>query len=266
MGLSSIFGGAPSLNTASTAPYTQGLNNLINNQTSLGKAAQGQYGQFNTQDVNAINNLSNYYTTNPATDQYNANATAQAAQAARVGSQGATAQLDQNLAARGISPNSSQGVGGLASIANQQASTNANIQAQQGANNEQLHAQNLAANANLWNDVTQQQFGNANTLNQEAADLNQQGFSDADQIAMQQYQVQQANNEANSALAGGLFSGAATLFGGGFPSVGGGNNGASSPTVTAPAPAPGQPWVPTVPQPPVTSPPSWYAGNTLPGS
>jgi hypothetical protein len=206
------FGGTPTLNTSGTQPYQNAINSVLSGYGSQGQSAQQQFGQFNAQDVNAINNLSNYYNSNPATNQYNANATANAAQAARVGAAGATAQLDQNLAARGIGPNSSAEIGGLTSIANQQASTNAQIQAAQGQSNEQQHAANIADNANLWNDVTNTQFGRANTLEQQQADLAQTGFSDADQLAMQQYEQQQQQQAGQDALAGGIFNTAATLF------------------------------------------------------
>jgi hypothetical protein len=206
------FGSSPSLNTNSTQPYVSAINSIASGLGSQGQAAQTQYGGFNQRDVDALNNLSNYYTSNPATQQYNAAQTANAEQAARVGSARATAQLDENLAARGISPNSSIGVGGLASIANQQASTNANIQAQQGLNNEEMHAANLARNADLWNGATGTAFGRANTLQNQQAQLEQEGFSDADQLAMQQYQVQQQQQQADDAFAGQLFGAGAGLF------------------------------------------------------
>lgn len=207
-----FFGPTPQVNTGSTQPYTSALNSIAGGFGSQGTAAQGQFNAYSTNDQNAINALSNYYNTNPATQQYNAEQTANASQAARVGAARATAGLDTNLAGRGIDPNSSAGIGGLAQIANQQASTNANIQAQQGQANEAQHASNLAADANLWNGVSNTQFNRANTLQNQQAGLEQQGFSDADQLAMQQYQAQQANQQGEEALAGGLFSTAANLF------------------------------------------------------
>lgn len=207
-----LFGPTPHFDAGATQPYTSALNSIATGFGSQGRAAQDQFGQFNANDVNALKALSNYYKSNPATEQYNAEQTANASQAARDAAAAGTAQLDRNLAARGISPNSSMGVGGLAAINNQQISTNADIQAQQGERNQELHAQNLAADANLWNNAANTEFGRANTLQNQQAGLEQQGFSNADTLAMQRYQEQLQRQQGEEALAGGLFDTAANLF------------------------------------------------------
>jgi len=242
-----LFGGSPTLNTGSTQPYTSALNSIANNFGSQGKAAQDQYGQFNTNDTNALNALSSYYTTNPATQQYNAEQTANASEAARVGAERAKAGLSMDLANRGIDPNSSAGVGGLTAIANQQASTNANIQAQQAQENERQHAQNLADNANLWNGAASTAFGRTNTLQNQQAGLEQQGFSNADQLAMQQYQQKLQQQQAEEGLASGLFNTAANIFAPGSGAIPAPRAATSAFQTPAPAPtvssvANGDPW------------------------
>lgn len=232
-GFGGIFGSAPTLNTGQANTYLSTLGNISSNLGQQANAANTQYNGFNTNDVSALNNYSNYLSQNPATQQYNAQQTANAEQGANEGAAHATANLDQSLAQRGISPNSSEGVGGLASIQEGLAANNANIQAQEGEQNQQQHAQNLNTLANLWNGASNTAFDRGNTLQQQQGALNQNMFSDADQLAMQQYQQQEQQQQSADSFLSGIGGLAANYFApgstAGLSLFGGGSGGGSGP-------------------------------------
>jgi hypothetical protein len=210
--LGGLFGGSPSLNTGPASTYMSTLNGIGNGLASQANQSGQQLGTFNANDLSALNAYSNYLTSNPATQQYNAQQTANAEQGASEGAQKATAGFEQSLAERGISPNSSVGVGGLASIDEGLAANNANVQAQVGEQNQQQHAANLGQNAALWSGAQGTAFGqNAQTTGQEA-NLYSGLVSDADQMAMQQYQQQVAQQNGQLGFLGQLGSTAATTL------------------------------------------------------
>lgn len=192
-----IFGKGPKLDLGPANTYMSTLGNIANRLGSQYDATSQDYSADNARNRTAINEYSRYLMADPATDQYNAEQTANAERYAANGAARATAGFQQQLAQRGINPNSSIGVGGLANIQQGLAANNANIQAQIGEDNRRQHGVNLATNANLWNATAGNSFNRANTLSTQQAAIDGNLLSEADQMAMQKYQdeiAQQASS------------------------------------------------------------------------
>jgi len=187
------------------------LGNLANNSASGYGQSQQQYGQYNTNDMNALNNYSSYLTSNPATDQYNAENVANLERGASETATQAQAGLSQSLAQRGISPNSSIGVGGLAQIQDNLAGTDAQVRGQIGQQEINQRSQNLATNANLWNNAANTQFGRQQALGQQTEGLDQNLYNMNIDQALQQYQQAQQQQAANASLWGGVASAVGTF-------------------------------------------------------
>jgi hypothetical protein len=208
-----VFGGAPTLNTNAGSQYTSTLQNIAGNLGNLYGQQQGQYQTDQANQNRAANAYSQYLQSNPATNTYNAQQIASAERGASEGAQAAKANLSADLARRGISPNSSMGVGGLASINQGLAENNANIQNQNAINNENRYQQNLATNAGLWGNLAGQDYGRATSTAGQQAGIEGNLMSEADQMALDQYNQQVVQNNANSALWGSLAGAAANIPG-----------------------------------------------------
>lgn len=215
MGLSSIFGGgSPAPNFNAAQGYMSGSQAISQGLAPAGGMAANNYGLTSAANQNAINNYSQYLMSNPATESYNAGQVANAEKGASQQAQGAQANLDQQLASRGISPNSSAGVGGLASIDQGLAANNAQIESQVGQANIARHQANLATNANLMSAANQQAYGQDLGFAGQRASINQ-GLTDAStQQAMDTYQAQLAQQQANNAMYGAVGNAASMAFGG----------------------------------------------------
>lgn len=210
MALSSIFGGLFGGNSTpnydASKPYMSTLAGIMQNYQNLGAGAQSQYNADSGKANNAIDQYAAYLNTDPATSQYNAAQVANAEKGASEGAQQAKSALSMDLAQRGISPNSSAGVGGLTSIDSKLADTNAGIQSQVGQNNIAQHGQNMATLASLlsgqsgqdWSKLTGA-LGGAGSLADTLANL-------TTNQANSTYQAGVQNTQADAGLLGGLGS------------------------------------------------------------
>lgn len=204
-------GGAPSLNTNAGSAYSNTLANLGTQFGNMGQTAAGQYASTQPQAIDAAKAYSNFLTQGP-TGQFNAQQTANAEKGANEGATAATAQLDQNLASRGISPASSIGVGGQAAIEEGLAANNATVQANNAWRNTEQRGQDLATNANLWSGLASNGFGDATTAYGQEAGINSGLLSNANELAIDKYNQQVAANNAQDALWGSVAGAAGTAF------------------------------------------------------
>lgn len=209
-----LLGKSPSLNTSGGDTYRSILSKIGGSYGDMFNQANGQYQQSNANDQRAQNALSQYLMTDPATDTYNAQQVAGAERGASEGAVSAQANLDQTLAARGIAPDSSMGVGGAASIQAQLAGNHANILAQQAQANENRRASNLAENANLWSGAAGTDFGRATGALGSQAGIASGQLSEQDQLDMDEYNQKVAQQNANTAFWGQLASAGVGAWGG----------------------------------------------------
>ena len=203
--ITGLFGGGgspPSINWGPSNTYMNALQSLGYNIGGQSSLAQNNYNSANAGANNAIANYSKYLTTNPGTDQADAEAIAKAEQGASEAGVKAKANLSQDLAQRGVSPGSSIGVGGMANIDESLAANDANIRAARGEQETAQHNANLATNAELLSNAANTQFGRYDTLTGQQVGIDQGLLSAADaqaiqqaEYANQQYQQQQANRE-----------------------------------------------------------------------
>jgi hypothetical protein len=180
---------------------------------NLGSQAQGNYQNAQANNVGATNRLSQYLTSDPATNTYNAQQVSNAEQGANLGYQREGAQLDQSLAQRGMGPSSAAAVGGRVAMANAQAANNAGIQNQVAQNNINRQAQNLAANQGLWNGQQGQYFGQAGDALGQQAGVNSGLLTNATNLAENTYNQQVAQQNAQDQLWGSLAGAAGTVWG-----------------------------------------------------
>jgi len=196
MGLfGNFFGGssAPNYNVANG--YLGNLQSIGTNYGVTANQLNNTYNGDQAQSQQALNGLSQYLQSNPATQSYNA------------------ANLDTNLASRGISPNSSMGIGGLASINRGLAANDANIQSQVGQNNIAQHAANLGQLANLWGGAANTAFGQNQDVNGARAGIYGNLAANATNQANALYDYQQQQNAGVGSFLGALGTGASMIPG-----------------------------------------------------
>lgn len=207
-------GSGPQVNTNQAQGYMGTLSTLANEAGSGYNAAQNQFAGNNAGWQKALNQYSNYLSTNPATQQFNATQVANAEAGANEGAERATANTESNLAQRGISTNSGIAAGALANVQEGLAANNANVQNQVGQANIARYGQNMANLAGLWNGAANTSFSQANTLGNDAARDNQDLYGDSLQLANINYQNQQNKANQQAALYGTLAKTLAGAFGG----------------------------------------------------
>lgn len=212
--LGSIFGSAPSINTSGASTYMDALNGIAGGLNSDENEQNQQYGAYNAGTTSALNSFANYLKSNNATDQSDAQITANAEKGEAEAGQKASANLDTSLAQRGIAPGSSLGVGGQASIAEGLAANDANVQAQTGEQQQAQHNANLGTLYNVYSNAANTAFGRGNQLSQEQSGIDQELYGDANQQALEQYQQQQAQSQGVDQLLGAVGGAAATIYGG----------------------------------------------------
>jgi len=220
MGLFS-FGGGPSINTNQPQQYVGNLSSLAGQMGSDYGAARGEFAGDNAGWQKALRQYSNYLSTNPATQQYNATQVANAEQGANEGASRAIANTEQDLARRGISTKSGIGAGAIANINQGLATNNANIQNQVGQENITRYGDNMAKLASLWNGAADTSFGHANTLGNDASRLNQGLFDDTLHLSELDYQNDLNKDQAKAQLYGTLAKSLLPAVGAAF----GGKNG-----------------------------------------
>jgi len=215
-----LFGGGghqPTLNTGAGSTYSSALQNIGGQLGNLYNQLGNQYQGNQANATSAANAYSQYLQSDPATQSYNAQQIAGAERGAQEGAVRAKAMLSSDLAQRGISPNSSMGVGGLSSIDAALAANNANIQNQNAIRNQERRGQNLATNAGLWGNLANTSLGQGQQVLGQQTGINQGLLSEADQMALQQYNAQmqayEQNQQNQDALWGSLANAAATAFG-----------------------------------------------------
>jgi hypothetical protein len=208
-----VFGGsAPTLNTNAGSTYSSTLQRIGQNLGDLTGQQTNQY-QGDQANANRANNAySQYLQTDPSTYTYNAQQIAGAERGASEGAQAAKANLSSDLASRGIGANSSMAVGGLSAVDQGLAANDANIRAQQAEANINRRAQNLEANSNLWGGLAGNDYSRATSTAGQQAGIESGLLSEADQLAMDKYNQQVAQNNASNSLWGSLAGAAATAF------------------------------------------------------
>jgi hypothetical protein len=190
--------------------------NQANNLSFLGNQASNAYNQFSPQANAAIENYARYLQQNPYTSAYSTALLNQATNGTTAAYQQAKAQLQAELAARGMS-GSGLAAGSLGAIDASQAATMANAQnniAMQGINQ---YGQNQATLANLLSGAANNAYGQASTNYGDAANLYNTIAQQYGQLGNQQEQYNMDyQNEQDQALAGlgsGLSSSLAGYFG-----------------------------------------------------
>jgi hypothetical protein len=206
LAMGGVLGGSPSLDTGGGDTYRSTLQRLGYNLGDMYNQGMSQFGTDNAALQKGATAYGQYLLSDPGTQQNNAMYTANAERFAGQGAQRATANLEQNLAARGIPINSSAGVGGLASIQQGMAENNANIQAQNAIRNQDIKQQNLGKYVDLESGLASGDYSRANNALGQQAGINQGLLSEADQLAMDKYNQEVAQQNAQAAFWGDLGS------------------------------------------------------------
>lgn len=217
-GIGGLFGATPSVNYAVPNTYLNALGTLGQTATSGAGAANTQYGNYNAQDMSAINALSNYYTQNPGTDQQVAQDISRGEQGNAENEARGSAALSMSLARSGISPNSSIGAGAQTQLINNENAVNTNVNAQEASHLADERGSNLAANANLLTGASNNAFSKAQTLSNSAAGYDSNLYTDTLNQSLQQYQEAQQKQAQQAQLWGTVADAAGDYFG--VPGVG----------------------------------------------
>lgn len=205
-------GSSPTLDRGRGDVYRSVLARIGGNYDDQYNQANGRYQGNQANADRATTALSDYLTSDPATNPYNAAQTARYEAGASEGAAQAHAQLSQQLAQRGLGPSSSAGVGGAASIVNAQMANHANVQARIAQDNEARHMGNLEANANLLSGVANTDYNRANGAIGNEAGIENGLMSEEDQLALQEYNAKNAQNNANTTFWGNLASAGIDAF------------------------------------------------------
>lgn len=193
-----MFGGSPSLNRGRGDVYRSVLSRIGGDYGDMYNQANSRYQGNQAQADRATTALSDYLTSDQATNPYNAEQTAKYEQGASEGAAAAQANLSQELASRGMGPSSSAAVGGAASINAAQLANHANVQARIAQENEARHQGNLETNANLLSGVANTDYGRATGALDNQAGINSGLMSEEDELSMDEYNQKVAQQNAQA--------------------------------------------------------------------
>lgn len=208
-----LLGSGPSLDTSAGDTYRSTLSRIGNNFGDMYSQQAGQYQGDAANQNRAANAYSQYLQQMPGTSTQDALYTARAENGMSEAGQNAKAHLSEDLARRGISPNSSAGVGGLSSIDSALAANHANVLANNAQRNQDLMRSNLAQNADLWNNLAGNSFARADSAAGQQAGIANGQLSEADQQALAKYQGKLQNQASQNALWSSLANAGAAAFG-----------------------------------------------------